>query len=33
MEGGGGFFLFFFYMENTVQAPSDLPGLKAHGVH
>lgn len=23
----------FFYMENTVQVPSGLPGLKAHGVH
>lgn len=30
------FFLFFFsflYTENAVQAPSDLPRLKAHGVH
>lgn len=27
------FFLYFFYMENTVQVPSDLPGLKAHGIH
>lgn len=28
------FFLsFFLYMENTVQVPSDLLGLKAHGVH
>lgn len=26
-------FFVFFYMENTVQVPSDLPGLKAHGIH
>ena len=26
-------FLFVFYMENTVQVPSGLPRLKAHGVH
>lgn len=36
MEAAVGVFFFFFCFfstENTVQAPSDLPGLKAHGVH
>lgn len=27
------FFFYFLYTENAVQAPSDLPRLKAHGVH